>query len=154
MVTALSWSRVRGHGVPADERSVSVIIAVELQMVNDDAYELDLQAHQLREELLLLDLNSVTLEREVRDPDGAKGDAIAVGTLIMTLGNSAVLVAACQVVRAWVTRGRARSATIKFGKNRTLDITGVGATQQQKLVEAFLAAIQHDLESDDEEIES
>lgn len=119
-------------------------------MVNEDPNELDLQAHQLREELLMLDLNNVTLGREVREPDGAKGDGIAVGTLIMTLGNSAVLVAACQVVRAWVTRGRARSATIKFGKDRTLDITGVGAAQQQRLIEAFLAAIQHDLENVDE----
>ena len=123
-------------------------------MVNGDADELDRLTHQLREELLLLDLENVTLGRDVREPDGTKGDAIAIGTLIMTLGNSAVLVAACQVVRAWVTRGKARHATIKYGKNRTLDITGATAAQQQKLIDAFLGTMQHDLESASEEIDS
>ena len=131
-----------------------MIIAVELQVVNGDADELDRLTHQLREELLLLDLENVTLGRDVREPDGTKGDAIAIGTLIMTLGNSAVLVAACQVVRAWVTRGQARQATIKYGKNRTLDITGATTAQQQKLIDAFLGTMQHELESVSEEIDS
>ena len=131
-----------------------MIIAVELQVVNGDADELDRLTHQLREELLLLDLENVTLGRDVREPDGTKGDAIAIGTLIMTLGNSAVLVAACQVVRAWVTRGQARHATIKYGKNRTLDITGATTAQQQKLIDAFLGTMQHELESVSEEIDS
>lgn len=130
-----------------------MIIAVELQAVNDDADGLDLQARQLREELLLLDLDRVTLGRGVREPEGAKGDAIAIGTLIMTLGNSAVLAAACQVIRAWVSRGQTRHATISYGKNRTLEITGATTAQQQELIEAFLAAMQHDIESADEEVD-
>jgi hypothetical protein len=126
-----------------------VIIAVELelQVVDGDASELDLQARQLREELLLLDLDNVALGRGVREPEGAKGDSIAVGTLIMTLANSAVLAAACQVIRAWVIRGQARHATISYGENRTLDITGATTAQQQELIDAFLATMKRDIES-------
>jgi hypothetical protein len=128
-----------------------VIISAELQVVNDDAAELDLQTRQLREELLMLDLDSVTLGRDVSEPDGAKGDPIAIGTLLMTLGNSAVLAAVCQVVRAWVARGKARHATIKYGKDRTLEITGATTKQQQQLIDAFLATLRHDIEGAGEE---
>lgn len=131
-----------------------MIIAAELQMVNVDADELDLKAHQLREELLLLDLENVTLGREAREPDGAKGDAIAIGTLVMSLGNSAVLVGVCQVVRAWVARGQSRRVTIKYGKNQTLDITSATTAQQQKLIEAFIATMQQNFEHVDKKIES
>jgi ATP-dependent Zn protease len=124
-----------------------VIIAVELQLANEHEEELDLQARRLREDLLLLHLDSVTLGRDVSEPDGSKGDPVAIGTLVMTLGNSAVLVAVCQVVRAWVTRGRARHATLKYGKNRTLDITGTTTEQQQQLIEAFIATIKRDIET-------
>jgi hypothetical protein len=130
---------------------VLVIIAVELHAAADDADQLDLQTRQLREELLLLDLDNVTLGRDAHEPDRAKGNAIAVGTLIMTLGNSAVLVAVCQVVRSWVTRGQARRAVIRYGKNRTLDITGMTTAQQQKLIEAFIEAMHRDAEGSAEE---
>jgi hypothetical protein len=65
----------------------------------------------------------VTLGREVGEPDGAKGDAIA-------------------------------RAVIKYGKNRTLDITGMTTTQQQKLIEAFLETMQRDAGGSAEEIDS
>jgi ATP-dependent Zn protease len=129
-----------------------VIVAVRLEMGNGGDEELDLQARQLREELLLLDLDAVALGRDVSEPAGAKGDPVAIGTLIMTLGNSAVLVAACRVIRAWIGRGQARRATIKYGENRTLEITGATTEQQQELISAFLAAIKRDTESAHEEL--
>jgi hypothetical protein len=126
-----------------------VIVAVQLQSADDDAVNLDLQAHRLREELLLLDLDDVTLGRGTSEPDGAKGDAIAVGTLIMTMSNSAVLVGACQVIRSWVTRGQGRRATIRYGKDQTLEVTNLTAAQQQDLIDAFLKTVQPGPESSD-----
>lgn len=115
-------------------------MSVHLQSDRSDAYELDALTRQLRRELLSLDLDNVTLDREVEIPKDAKGEAIAIGTLVMTLANSAVLVAACQVIRAWVSRGQGRGATIRFGKEsgQTLEIQGASKAQNQQIIDAFL----------------
>lgn len=130
-----------------DGRSVSVIVSVQVQTADGDTYETDVQARQVRQELLSLDLDDVSLSRQAREPDNSKGDAIAVGTLIVTMANSAVLVAVCQVIRAWVTRSQGRRATIRYGKEpgQSLEITGVSSEQQQQLINAFLRVMQRDL---------
>jgi hypothetical protein len=129
---------------PPNERSVAVIIAVHIQTEDNDPDSLDLHAHQLRKELLMLDLDNVMIGRERRESDIAKGDAISIGTLVMALSNSVVLVAACQVIRAWITRGKGRRASISYGKDRTLELTNVTTAQQQTLIDGFLRALQQD----------
>jgi len=91
-----------------------------------------------------LDVDDVALAREADAPPGARGDAITVGTLIVTLANSAGLVSICQLVRTWVTRDQGRRITIKYGK-RTLEITGANAAQHQQIIDAFLSDQDHDL---------
>jgi hypothetical protein len=128
-----------------------VLIGVQLQTAEDDAEETDAQARQLRKELLCLDLDTVTLASDTPAPAGSKGDAITVGALIMTLGNSAVLVAACQVIRAWVARGRGRRAVIRYrqGTGASLEITGATAAQHQQLIDVFIEAVRRELETAD-----
>jgi hypothetical protein len=125
-----------------------VIVSVQVQTADSDAYETDVQARHLRQELLSLDLDDVTLGREAPAPSSGKGEAIAVGTIIMTMANSAVLVAACQVIRAWVTRGQGRHAIIRYGKGQgqSLEISGATTAQHQKLIDAFLSTMRRDLE--------
>lgn len=127
-----------------------MIVAIKLQTADGDAHNLDLQTHRLREELLLLDIDNVTMGHGARESDSTKGDPIAIGTLIMTMSNSAVLVAACQVVRTWVTRSQGRRATIKYGKDQTIELTDINTTQQQELISAFLRAVENNLENSDE----
>lgn len=134
-----------------------MIVSVHLRSDTSDVYELDVLTRQLRRELLSLHLDSVTLDREVETPKGAKDDAIAVGTLVMTLANSAVLVSACQVIRAWITRGQARRATIQFGKKsgQVLEIQGASQDQNQQIIDAFLMATRHEVKpADHDEIMS
>jgi ATP-dependent Zn protease len=123
-----------------------LIVSVHLRSDESDAHELDALTRQLRRELLSLDLDSVTLDREVEVPESAKGEAVAIGTLVMTLANSAVLVAACQVIRTWINRGEARGATIRFGKksDRILEIHGASKAQNQQIIDAFLITMQHE----------
>lgn len=127
-----------------------MIISVHMDTAGHDAYEADVQARLLRRELLSLELDDVTLDRRAGEEEGSKGGAIAAETLIMTMANSAVLVAACQVIRAWVTRANGRSATIRYGRGQgqSLKITGSNAVQQQQLIDAFVAAMHRDLEKE------
>lgn len=124
-----------------------MIVSVHLQSDTSDVYELDVLTRHLRRELLSLNLDSLTLDREAETPKGAKGEAITVGTLVMTLANSAVLVAACQVIRAWITRGQARRATIQFGNKsgQVLEIHGASKDQNQQIIDAFLMAVRHEI---------
>jgi hypothetical protein len=124
-----------------------LIVSVHLRSDTSDTHELDALTRQLRRELLSLDLDSVTLDREVEVPEGAKGEAITIGTLVMTLANSAVLVAACQVIRAWINRGETRGATIRFGRKsgRILEVHGASKAQNQQIIDAFLMAMQHEV---------
>jgi hypothetical protein len=125
-----------------------VILSVQMATADSDEYDGDTQARLLRNELLSLDLDDVTLDRPAVHEQGSKGGAITTDTLIMTTANSAVLVAACQVIRSWVTRANGRSATLRYGGRRgqSLKITGSSAAQHQELIDAFVAAVRHDLE--------
>jgi hypothetical protein len=93
----------------------------------------------LRQELLGLDVEDVTLARNGQAPPGARGDAISVGTLIVTLANSAGLAGVCQLMRTWVTRDQGRRIVLKNGK-RSLEITGANTAQHQQIIDAFLSA--------------
>jgi hypothetical protein len=106
--------------------------------VDENPERLDRLTRLLREELLGLDIDDVTLARNGHAPPGARGDAISVGTLIVTLANSAGLVGVCQLLRTWVTRDQGRRITIKDGK-RTLEITGANTAQHQQIIDAFLS---------------
>jgi hypothetical protein len=106
---------------------------------DEEPERLDRLTRLLREELLGLDVEDVAPARTGQAPPNARGDAITVGTLIVTLANSAGLVGVCQLLRTWVTRDQGRSITLKNGK-RSLEITGANTAQHQQIIDAFLAA--------------
>jgi hypothetical protein len=120
-------------------------VSIQIKISDSHREETDRLTRQLRQQLLALDVDDVALGRDGQPPAGAKGDAITVGTLVVSLANSAGLAAICQVIRTWVTRDRGRRVIIKDGK-RTLDITGTNPAQQQQIIDAFLS---HSPEEDD-----
>lgn len=115
-------------------------VTVVLHPAGADARDVDASVRQVRRELLVLDVDDVSLPRSEL-PEGARGDAITIGTLMVTLANSTVLVAACQVLRAWVQRSQGRRVTIRSkvnGAERSVEITGSNATQHQQIVDALV----------------
>jgi hypothetical protein len=112
----------------------------EVSIVADqdaDVEELARLSRQLRDELLELDLDRVDYAAG-QAPDGAKsGTAMSVGTLILTLSDSAVLAAAVGVLRAWVRRGSGRAVTVQVGKDK-LEITGKLDEREADLISKFL----------------
>jgi len=120
---------------------VSEPLAIWLQVESDigvDDEELAQLTMRLRRELLDLDVDAVEGVAGVAAPTGAKGPTgESLGTLIVTLSNSAVLAALVGVLRSWVVRGRGRRITIRLGAD-SLTITGVSAEDQGKLIASWL----------------
>lgn len=112
-------------------------VYLHVQTSDGDADETDRRTRQLRQELLALDVDDITLPSTHHAPAGAKGDPISIGTLVVSLANSAALVEICRVVRAWVTRDHGRRITLKDG-DRTLEITGANTAQHQQIIDAFV----------------
>lgn len=108
--------------------------------------ELDAETRKLRKALLELDVEDVRLP-EVVAPDGAKGTGTDIGTMVVSLGGSAVLTAlvtgVCQVLRTWVTRDKDRRVVIEVGDNK-LELTGGDAEEQARAIEAFRKTLELD----------
>lgn len=101
--------------------------------------ELERLTRQLREELLKLDVQAVDLMTEGLIPANAKaGDPITWGALLLTLtASGGVFTALISVLKAWLTRHERRSMTLEI-KGDKLQVTGITATEQQHLIEAWL----------------
>jgi Effector Associated Constant Component 1 len=91
----------------------------------------------LRDELLELDLDSVGQAVRGPVPPGAKGMPGGAGPLIVTLSDSAVLVALAGMLKSWVSRDRNRKVTIRIG-NDLLEVTRASGQEQARLIEAWL----------------
>lgn len=93
---------------------------------------------ELHEEIVRLEVDSVTFGEIEFPPFLAKSDGISLMALV-AVANSVVLASLLQVVRAWIQRDHGRAVTLKEGE-RELSLTGANAKQHQQLIDAFLAA--------------
>lgn len=106
---------------------------------DSDQEELDDLTLQLRERLLELDVDDVEPSRSGAVPAGAKPvDAIAVGALAVTVAPIA-LRSVLDLVRTWIETRPVRTVSITLGED-SLDLEAVSSADQQRLIEAFLAA--------------
>lgn len=112
-------------------------VQVSIDAHGADAEETDLLTRQFRAELLDLDVTAVNLSADGPAPPNAKGDPVAIGTIIVTLANSTVLVGLCQLAKSWVGRGGQRRIVIKDGEH-SLELTGGTPEQQQQLIDVFV----------------
>lgn len=102
-----------------------------------DAEELDDATRGLREDLLALDVLDVQAT-PVAVPDGARAvEAVAAGTLLVTL-HAGLLAIVARAVQAWIERGGARSAILQIGSDR-IEISGASPEDQRQLIDAFVA---------------
>jgi len=114
-------------------------LRIEIGAAQDsDAEELDRDTGELRAELLELDIDDVQSVEGEAAPAGAKGPASdAVGTLIVTLSDSAVLVALVGLLKSWVARDRRRTVMIQLGKDK-IKADQVSAEEMTKIIESWM----------------
>lgn len=104
------------------------------------ADELNQLSHELREELLELD--SVEVSHATAPAlAGSKGPAdVDPGTLVVTLFNSAFLVALAGVLKSWVNRAARRKVTVRLDSGKEeIEISGASAEDITALVQSWIA---------------
>jgi hypothetical protein len=116
-----------GHGLS---------LKVELE-TDAGADEHDELTRALREELLELEVESVERPANAA-PEGTRGaDAVALGTLLVTLGQGALGIVTSAIGR-WVARRGDRSVTLELDGDR-IELSGVSEEEQRRLIETFVA---------------
>jgi hypothetical protein len=117
---------------------VSIELRVGVAADSDDEELTELTA-RLRRQLLDLDVAGVDRPPTGDAPSGAKGaDAIALGTLVVTLARSpGALRAVANAVHRWVTTQRDRTAKLELDGD-TIELTGVSSRDQERLVELWI----------------
>ncbi len=118
---------------------------LDLELVvdaGDDIEERDELTGRLLRELREADTaDDVRRPAGTASPDGAKGDLAAVGTLIVTVVQTApAVIAIVDAVRSWLGRrppDRAGSVTLRVG-DAEIEVTGNATPEQQRLIEAWL----------------
>lgn len=106
--------------------------------------ELDRLSRGLRDELLDLDVIAVEHATAAPGPAGTKGLAGAdMGTLVVTLSNSAVLVALAGVLKSWTDRAHGRKVTMRFGADEdSIEVSGNSPQDLAELLRSW--AVRHD----------
>ncbi|MCP4269281.1 MAG: hypothetical protein GY777_27550 [Candidatus Brocadiaceae bacterium] len=104
-----------------------------------DKEELESATIRLRNELLDLDVEKVELLKAGDVPEGAKGDPVSWGTLLLTLAASGgVITTLINSAQAWLTRNDRKSITLEINGDK-LDIKGVSTDEQTRLINEWLS---------------
>lgn len=120
-------------------------VLVRVQESGADAERLADLADNLRTEILALDVDDVRPVSDGAAPPGSRAmDVAAVGALLASLnGSTEALGHLVRTVRSWLGRGAnavPRTVELTVG-DKTLRVTNASGEQQDRLVEAFIAAV-------------
>jgi hypothetical protein len=117
---------------------------IELFEPDADLETLDELTRNLREELLELDVDSVSPPTAGPAPEGSKGlELAAIGALLVQVRSSVQMVSAVvTAVRSWLQRGSSPNRTLKVTVDgRTLELSAATAEQQQLVVDEFVRSL-------------
>lgn len=122
--------------------AVADLLRVQFAEEDADAERLDTLTKFLRQELLQLDVESVTeLPAGEPPPPGSRGsDATTVGGLLVDLGSATQgLSAVISAIRAWLARGgkAPRRVRLEIGGD-ALELSAATAAEQDRLIELFI----------------
>jgi hypothetical protein len=110
---------------------------------DEDSEELERITHNLRDELNEIDIiEKVDLVSKGEAPKGSKAGAevIALGSLLVTLGTSAVSTAIpnlSNALQSWLTSHERRKISLEIGGDK-IEVTGISDEQQQRLIESWI----------------
>jgi hypothetical protein len=117
-------------------------IAISDERADDE--ELDELTRRVRRELLEAGADDVRLGRGGQAEDGAKGDPMAIGSLVIGLGSSAAVTAlitgSLQVLRSWVIRRSERTVVLQLAGHR-LKLKGGSPQEQQRAIDRFTETV-------------
>jgi len=119
--------------MPAEWLNLRIELDADADAGPDERDEL---ARALRDELLQLDVEAVD-RPQAAAPEGARGVGLELGTLLVTLGQSALGLVASTAAR-WVARRGGRSVTLELDGDR-IELSGVSEEDQKRLIETFVA---------------
>jgi hypothetical protein len=117
-------------------------LRIQVSEEGADAERLDAVTSYLRRDLVQLDVEGVTAVPAGQPPDGARAiDAVAIGGLLVALGNSADgLRSVVTAVRDWLRRGDGvrRTVRLELGGD-ALELTEASAADQERLIGLFIS---------------
>ena len=102
-----------------------------------DEEELALMGQRLRRDIQQLDVDDVEFVRGGTAPAGAKGDAITMASLAVTLAPVA-LKSLFDLLQSWIMRHDKATVTIEMGKDR-VTLTGSPSKEQLAVIQAAIA---------------
>lgn len=119
---------------------VDDVVRVELVEPDGDPEAHDVLMLDLREELMQLDVESVSTVPVGPAPPGSKGldMAAAAALLVQVKGSARALSMLVTAVRTWLQRGQAGPSVRLTIGDRTLELSHATTEQQERLVEEFL----------------
>ena len=116
-------------------------VRVELVEPDGDPEAVDVLMRDLRQELLELDVESVSTVPAGPAPPGSKGldMAAAAALLVQVQGSVTALSMVVSAVRTWLQRGKEPGASVKLTiGDQTLELSRATTEQQERLVQEFL----------------
>lgn len=123
---------------------VATELRIELFEPDADPATVDELTRNLRNELLDLDVDSITQPVVGPAPEGSKGlELMAIGALLVQVKNSIPLVTSVvSAVRSWLQRGASPGRSLKVTVDgHSLELTAATDEQQQRIVEEFVRSL-------------
>jgi hypothetical protein len=120
---------------------MDAVVRVELVEPDSDLETRDLLMLDLRQELIQLDVESVSTVPVGPAPPGSKGldMAAAAALLVQVQGSISALTVLVSAIRVWLQRGQDPGASVKVTiGEQTLELSNATSEQQERLVQEFL----------------
>jgi len=118
-----------------ENKPAQLVLRVDGGRDADDEDRAEL-ARRLRKDLLELDVEAVEPVRSRDLPVGAKGDAVTIGALAVTLAPAA-LTALTNMLQSWLSRRERASVTLE-SRGEKIVVTGNPSKEQQRMIDAFV----------------
>ena len=107
-----------------------------------DDEELDQLTRQLRDEIAGMEVEKVALAPGEVVPQGAKGEPITIGSLIVSLASAGVFTGLINLLKSWVHRRQGRTVIVKAKVNgQELELSYVPERTSPKEMSRFVSTI-------------
>jgi len=104
----------------------------------DDKNEIDSLTRNLRDDLLNLNVEEVHLLYEKPPPDSKALDGVAIGSMVVDFISGGAIKEITETVQAWIQRNENRAITIEMADGEKIDVKGLSAKDQQRIIDAWV----------------
>jgi hypothetical protein len=105
----------------------------------DDRQEIDSLSRNLRDDLSNLNqVEDVHLSYETPPPNSRALDGVALGSMAVDIIGGGAIKEVTQTVQRWIERNENRSITIEGPDGSKIDVKGISAKDQQRMIDAWI----------------